>query len=214
MPEMCGSLAYSGGNLAFALYGEAEALADVDLDRALAESLELSESVGNLLTSGISRTSAVSLRGRHGDPHAAAFSPFPHVLRHWRASGAHIMVLTTLRNLVPLLVRAGYPDAVELAAALDMDTTRPSYGDEARRLEEAVRAARDQLGVTAYGVAVSAGRSRDLPAAVDRALAVLDRLSATAGPCDPVRSGAPGPRRPVTDTVLLPHLDSNQKPAG
>jgi predicted ATPase/DNA-binding SARP family transcriptional activator len=167
--------------VAFALYAEAEVVGDVDPDRAqrlLDEAIELAETVENRLVVGVARTAAVSLRGRHGTPDDDAFALFHRVVTHWSQAGTESLLLTALRNLVPLLVRAGVDEAaIELGAAVTRrDAAKPSFGPEAQRLAEAVTLARQRLGPARGAAAHERGEARSLDDATSAALVVLALL--------------------------------------
>jgi predicted ATPase/DNA-binding SARP family transcriptional activator len=159
---------------AFICYTVAENLADVDPERAVAaydEALALAHEVGNTLVTGVARTGRVALLARHGPADEAA-QGFGEVLARWQESGARSMVVTTLRNLVLLLVRTQHDRAaLELAATVQAaGETYPSYGLEAERLAAAVDDATARLGTAAAAAAREAGEVRTLAEAAERAL--------------------------------------------
>lgn len=160
---------------AFICYTVAENLADVDPERAVAaydEALALAHEIGNTLVTGVARTGRVALLARHGPADEAA-QGFGEVLARWQESGARSMVVTTLRNLVLLLVRTQHDRAaLELAAAVQAaGETYPSYGAEAERLAAAVADATARLGTADAAAAREAGEVRTLAEAAERALA-------------------------------------------
>jgi predicted ATPase/DNA-binding SARP family transcriptional activator len=134
---------------ALAAYALGEALAGIRPDAALAaldRAIDLADRVGARFFEGLARTADVALRGRHGDP-AEALARYEAALRVWHDTGADGLVLTTLRNLVVLLVRVGSDAAATtLDAAMQRLVPRDAYGDEADRLQRARRAAADRLG--------------------------------------------------------------------
>lgn len=159
-------LAYSAGEI---VLDRDPAVALASLDRAV----ELADSVENRYVGGVARVSASSLRARTGEP-ADVLPAFATVITHWRRQGDMIFQLTTLRNLVVLLQRAG---AAELAAEL-LGTVRqpglvPTFGDEARRLDAAQQWVVGRLGhvETDRRMAHGAGRTID-----DAAVQALDWL--------------------------------------
>jgi predicted ATPase/DNA-binding SARP family transcriptional activator len=125
---------------------------------------------------GLARTAEVALRGRHGPPDEA-LRRYREALELWRGSGAEGLLLTVLRNLIVLLVRTGADAAaLEIHSITERLASKPSYGDEARRLEAAVAVARDRLGPDAQAAAADAtAHVHDLAAAADIALALLTR---------------------------------------
>jgi predicted ATPase/DNA-binding SARP family transcriptional activator len=123
---------------------------------------------------GLARTADVALRGRHGPPDEA-LRRYREALELWRGSGAEGFLLTVLRNLIVLLVRAGADvEALEIHSMTERLATKPSYGDEAQRLEAAVAVARERLGPDAQVVAADAtAHVHDLSGAAEVALDVL-----------------------------------------
>jgi predicted ATPase/DNA-binding SARP family transcriptional activator len=126
---------------------------------------------------GLARSADVALRGRHGPPDEA-LRRYRDALELWRRSGAEGLLLTVLRNLIVLLVRTGADAAaLEIHGLTERLATKPSYGDEAARLDAAVAVARDRLGPDAQAKAADAtAHVHDLTAAADVALGVLSRL--------------------------------------
>ena len=164
---------------AFGAYALAETIADDDPDRAVTaydEALRLASEVGNTLTTGVARTGRTALGARHG-PVEDAVPAFRDVLRRWQDSGARSMVVTTLRNLVLLLVRAGCDRAaLELLGSLDSAAeANPSYGLEAERLEQATATATARLGLAEAQEARGRGETRTLDQAAAEALHALER---------------------------------------
>ena len=160
---------------AWSRYVLAEALGDDDPDGALellAEALALAEPVGDRFLEGVARVGIASLRARHHSPRDV-LSAFPDVIGHWRRAGDWTHQWTTLRNLVPLLVRL---DADEPAARLygaqqtaDTDT----FGADADRLAEAGETLATRLGTSRFGALIDDGTALDGPGAVDLALASI-----------------------------------------
>lgn len=164
--------------LALARYATGEALADQDPDAAL-EALggarRAAARVGARLFTGVATTAEVALRGRHGPPDEA-LRQYRSALGDWRATGAVGLALIALRNLVVLLARIGADlEAITLHASLERLQERDSFGTEARRLEQAVRAARSRLGPDEVARArQDAEAVQDLGAAATWALDVVD----------------------------------------
>jgi hypothetical protein len=171
---------------AFALYVEGEALADRDPHRALAaldEAQRLAAQVGNRFVGGVALMTGadVSLRGRGSEPGVEVFQSYSQAVAHWRTNGNRTLLLTTLRNLVPLLARAGEDvAAIELAAALDATPgAHATFGEEAERLRAAVHVARRRLADEESAAAELLGARRSLDAAATAALAMLETLAAS-----------------------------------
>lgn len=162
---------------AFARYAEGEVLADLAPDRALAaleDARRLAAGVGNDLITGVSLTAAVALRGRHGPPDTA-LALYAEALAHWHRTGPQPLLVTTLRNLMVLLVRIGRDQAAaELAATLDAHAAdHPSFGPERRRYETARAALAARLDPGTAARAAEVGRRRSVRQASAAALAVV-----------------------------------------
>ena len=126
---------------------------------------------------GVGRLTASSLRARTADP-ADAIPGFERLIRHWDRLGDETHQWTTLRNLVELLTRLGaHAPAARLLGAVST-ATRPTFGPEQQRLEEARAAMRAHLGPEVDAL-ISAGREDDLTAAVALGLATLRQLQGT-----------------------------------
>jgi tetratricopeptide (TPR) repeat protein len=162
--------------LGMARFAEGEAFADVDPARAsaaLEEAMRWAGEVGNRFVAGTALTAMVALRGRHGPPEEA-LALFRDAIDHWRASRNRALLVTTLRNLVVLLARAGRDQAAAaLAASLHEAAPSRSYGVEATRITTALAAVRRRLGDAAYDDAWTAGAARTLEAGADDAIRPL-----------------------------------------
>jgi predicted ATPase/DNA-binding SARP family transcriptional activator len=126
---------------------------------------------------GLARTADVALRGRHGPPDEA-LRRYRVALELWRDSGADGLLLTALRNLIVLFVRIGADEpALQIHAVTERLAAKPSYGDEARRLDAALAAARERLAPEVSRAAASASADvPDLRAAAGLALATITSL--------------------------------------
>jgi predicted ATPase/DNA-binding SARP family transcriptional activator len=171
------SAAQASGNptaRAYALFTEGELLADEDPPRALAvldEARTVAGTVHNHFVSGIALSAEVALRGRLGPP-SEALARFHDAIKHWRATGNQMLLITTLRNLVVLYARTGRDEAAaRLAATLERHAPSPSYGTEAQRISTGLAAVRHRLGDTPYMKASTPASS--LEAAADEALRLL-----------------------------------------
>ena len=165
-----------------ARYTAGEVVSDHDPPRALrlfAEAAELARSVGSLLVVGVSLTAATALRSRHGEIVGAA-ADFRRALELWLRAGNHNLLVTCLRNLVPLLIGAGrFAAGVEVAAALDRESAeRAPYGAEAERLAACLREARRALGERGFADAWARGAQRAAVECAEDAIGSLDRLLA------------------------------------
>lgn len=162
---------------AFRRYTEGELLATSDPERALecfAEAIELAEDVGSALVVGVSLTAEASLVGLTGPLDARTTEHVATAVRHWREAGSRTLLVTCLRNVVPLLERLDEHAAVaRLLAALEIeDARRPSYGAEAERLSAAHARSRSRLGA-AFDEEWSRGLAHSLEAAAAGIEAVL-----------------------------------------
>lgn len=166
--------ARSAGSLAH--YTRGDVLAGTDPDEALCEyerGRALGEATGARFFEGLCRTAEVALRGRHGDPDVA-LEQYAEALRLWRDAGAEGLVLTTLRNLVVLLVRVGADAAATTVhTATEQHASRPSYGDEHRRMLDALAVARERLGASAASAVEAGAAVADLREASGIALAAI-----------------------------------------
>ncbi len=164
--------------VAFARYCRGETRLDLDPEDA-AESFEraiaLARGVRNALIEGVSLVSLASLRARRGET-ATALRLFRDVISHWRRVGDHTHQVTTVRNLVQLLAEAG---ALEPAAALHgavTTGTAPSFGAEARRLEQAWDRLRERLGSETAVACARRGRGLTTTQMEDEAITAIDAL--------------------------------------
>ena len=165
------------GLRASALYTHGEALLDVDPAAAaplLEQAIETATDVDSH-TQGIAMVSLASLHARGGTVDRA-LEMFRDVIAHWRRLGDHTHQLTTLRNLVDLLVRVGADDDAAVLYGAVTGASVPSFGAEAQRLEAAWEQLEWRLGSEAARAAVDRGRQLTSAQAVDEALAVLDGL--------------------------------------
>jgi predicted ATPase/DNA-binding SARP family transcriptional activator len=135
--------------MALAWYTDGEVRGDRDLDGALA-SLARARAVDTgpvaSLSHSVSRTATAALLGRQGALDPTTFTTVADTIEHWKGVGGTAMLLTCLRNAVPLLVRAGLDhEAVLVGEALEhVPTEHVSYGSEAEAVEESLRLAQDR----------------------------------------------------------------------
>jgi predicted ATPase/DNA-binding SARP family transcriptional activator len=164
--------------LAWVRYAHGEALLDsepVAAAELLEAAIDAASAIDSRLARGVALVSLASLRGRHGDTRPA-LELFREAVAHWRSIGDHTHQVTTLRNLVELLVRIGAdaPAAVLYGAVVAGAT--PSFGAEAERLDRAWSHLRSRLGEDEATAATERGRRLSLPQLVDDTLTVLKSL--------------------------------------
>lgn len=185
---------------AWALYADAEARSDDDPQSALGlleEAISLAEPVHGRFLEGVARVAATSLRARHQSPREA-LPFFPDVIGHWRRVGDWTHQWTTIRNLVPLLVRlnADGPAALLYGALHNADTAAPAYGADAARLTQACQTMSSRLGASGFAALVEQGAALTDEDAVDLALASIADIIAQGSV--PKRDNQPGgPALPV-----------------
>jgi hypothetical protein len=155
------------------VYGEAFAISDVR--RALVHydrAIELGRGAGSWFLESVSRVSAGSLQARVGEV-GAALRSFTSLVKIWLDMGERTHQRTTLRNLVVLLQRAGRAaDAAVLLGSVDRGAVA-TYGDEARRLEDARDWMMNELGADRFDVLYAEGAAREIPAAAAWVIAAL-----------------------------------------
>lgn len=121
--------------------------------------------------------SLASLHRRRGDERRAV-ELFGEVITHWRRLGGWTHQLTTLRNLVELLVRIGVAEQAAMLHGAVRDASPPSFGAEAARLAGGWERIEQRLGTGPATAAAERGRQLTSPAVVDEALRILDELRA------------------------------------
>jgi len=135
--------------IGLAWYVDGEARGDGDLEGALA-SLDRARAVDvgpvSSLSHSVSLTATAALLGRGGPVSPATLTAVAATVEHWKGHGSTAMLLTCLRNAVPLLVRAGLDrEAVLVGDTLEhVPTEHVSYGTEAEALAESLRVAQNR----------------------------------------------------------------------
>lgn len=164
---------------AFARYAQGECRSETAPQEAIAlveEAAALAHECQAPFVGGVARLTAMSLRGRHGDP-SDAVPGFAELIEQWRRSGNWTQQWTTLRNLAELLVRVGADDAAVTIANASWEGGSTGFGRESDRLERALATACARLGQQRYETACRRGRDLRRHDAVDYALAVVSDLS-------------------------------------
>ncbi len=173
---------------AWTLYGHAEACGDEDPETALRlldEVIALAGPVRGRFLEGVARVASTSLLARHHSPYEA-LAAFPDIIRRWHRRGDWVHQWTTLRNLVPLLVRVGadHPAARLYGAQDAAGAAAPAYGDEAARLAEAHDALTERLGTARFEALVEQGQALNASEVVDVALTSIATVLDARGPAD------------------------------
>jgi hypothetical protein len=126
-------------------YAVGETVTGSDVDRALhhfriAQAVVTGPRPG--LCHSVARTAAAAILARRGPTTPATFLELAEMLDEWVHHGDSQFLVTALRNVIPLLVRAGeQTQALELESVVD-PVHRVSYGLEAEHLTAALDAAR------------------------------------------------------------------------
>lgn len=170
-PTQLGWLSYAAGEIAL----DADPPAALEsLDRAI----ELADRAGNVYLGGVARVSATSLRARHGEP-SAALGAFAEIIGWWLERGDRPHLVTTLRNLLDVLLRLGADEpAAELWGSVGSDRGSRSFGAERARLDHALDTLSARLGAEALTGLLAVGKARDLTGAARAALATVVELAA------------------------------------
>lgn len=138
------------GATALSLYFTGESWLGTDPERALAlleESRRIAGEIDALFVLGLATLSAVSIRARAAADAADALAAYEEAIAHWRRVGNRTQQWVTLRNLIPILVRAGHDEVACLVhAALATTAVRlPPDLPEADALAAALATARQRL---------------------------------------------------------------------
>jgi predicted ATPase len=179
-------------------YARGESILDRDPTRALAHlerALDVARRAGDRYVTEVALLSSSSLRARTGELDGAV-ARFTELLDHFRVGGDEGHLVTSLRNLVTLLVRLGqYRAATALFGAVREHASSPTYGVEAERLGSAATECQAALGDEEFERVVEVGRARPFEVVVAAAAATLRNV----GPAVLARRGAH-----VTGTVSVP----------
>ena len=167
--------------LAWARYVQGETRLDDDPAAAaqrLEVAIEVARDIDGHLPLGAALVSLASLRARRGDPRRA-LPLFRDAVDHWRRLGDHTHQLTTLRNLVEVLVHLGEHEAAAWLHGAVTTASPPTFGTEATRLEQVGRRLADRLGADRTTTLAGRGRAASRAEMADEALAILETLLAT-----------------------------------
>lgn len=154
---------------AWLTYAEGEALAaagDQDASLHYLAAIDLAAAVGNRFIPSVASLSLATEHSRRGD-HAEALAVYAECLTGFERHGNLVHAVTTLRNLAELLVTLGEVHlATLLAGATSSDDLRPSYGDEAARLPDALAGVRQQVGEEPFLAWLAEGAAAGLDGAI------------------------------------------------
>ncbi|MFN3215475.1 MAG: ATP-binding protein [Acidimicrobiales bacterium] len=167
----------SPSNLAWLSYVAAEAWsAKGSAGRAIAafdSAIAQARAVGNSLAISVSQLALGMEHLRNGDLDRS-LEPFAICLHDHARHGNLVHAVTTLRNLVEVLVALGDDEAaVSIGAAATDEALRPSYGAEAERLTAILAEARRRVGDETYERWAAAGFT--LPQALRAAAVAVER---------------------------------------
>jgi predicted ATPase/DNA-binding winged helix-turn-helix (wHTH) protein len=169
--------AVSQSDRAWVLYARGEALrvaGETDAATALSEAIAGGRAIGNPFVTSVAQVSLAAEHTRSGR-FADALDAYHDCLVDYARHGNFVHAVTTLRNLVAVLVAVGDDiGAAVIAAASSREGLRPSYGVEALRLQNAMALIEQRLGEERFAVATAEGRSLDVVEAVQVAVQLVD----------------------------------------
>jgi predicted ATPase/DNA-binding SARP family transcriptional activator len=143
--------------------------------RHLMAAVQAAREADSHLPEGVALTSLASLATRTSD-HREALRRFRDAVQLWRRLGDHTHQLTTVRNLVELLVELGVDDDAALLYGAVVIASPPSFGAEADRLERDGVRLEERLGAEALAGFAHRGQRLGPEGLPEAALATLDRL--------------------------------------
>ncbi len=126
--------------------------------RTYQESIDLAASVGAEFVTGLANTSLAARLLRSGD-HRLARQRLGSVIDHWQRHGVRNQLWLAIRLLIEALDHDAQHESVAVLAGAYTASTfaGPAYGDDATRLDDAVRNARLKLGPAAFAAAQQRG---------------------------------------------------------
>ncbi len=170
--------AMSLSDRAWIMYARGEALsagALPDATTTFIAAIELARTIGNPFVTSVARMSLAAEHARAGQLHQS-LDAYSACLHEYVRHGNFVHAVTTLRNLVEMLVTLGDDRAAALlAAATSSQQLRPSYGPEVVRLSRVVAGIEQRVGASRFGAWTDEGRLLDLPQAVQMAADLIDR---------------------------------------
>lgn len=160
------------------MYARGEALSaaeDPGATAAFVIAIEMASAIGNPFVTSMARVSLAAEHARVGQ-FEEAFQAYAACLHEYVRHGNFVHAVTTLRNLVELLVALGDDHgAAVLAAASSSEQLRPSYGTEMLRLSTVVDGIEQRVGASRFAEWSDEGSLLDLPRAVQTAADLIDR---------------------------------------
>jgi predicted ATPase/DNA-binding winged helix-turn-helix (wHTH) protein len=167
----------SPSDRAWIIYAGGEALSaagDPGAVGAYAEAVEIARMIGNPFVTSVARMSLATELARAGR-FRDALDHFGVCLRDYARHGNFVHAVTTLRNLVGVLVAIGDDHgATVLAGATASDELRPSYGIETAQLSTVVADIERRAGTDQFATWTGEGRLLDLAEAVQTAADLVD----------------------------------------
>jgi predicted ATPase/DNA-binding SARP family transcriptional activator len=163
---------------AWAQYCQGEARLQRDPARAtqhLEGAIEAARRAEAAVPHGVAMVSLASLCGRTGEEDRA-IRLFSEVIVHWRRLGDWTHQLTTLRNLVELLVHVDANEPAAVLHAAVVDASPPTFGEEADRLATAGAELERRLGPDRLAAATTRGQLLQPGQMIDHALDALEGL--------------------------------------
>ncbi len=168
----------SASDRAWVMYARGEALStaeDPGAAAAYVEAVELGRMIGNPFVTSVARVSLAREHARAGE-FRKALDAYAVCLHEYARHGNFVHAVTTLRNLVEMLVAVGDDHgAAVLAAATSGDHLRPTYSVDAVRLSNMVAGIEQRAGMSHLVAWTAEGRLLDLPQAVQIAADLVDR---------------------------------------
>ena len=163
---------------AWMMYARGEALsagAGPDATTTFIAAIDLARTIGNPFVTSVARMSLAAEHARSGQLHQS-LDAYSACLHEYVRHGNFVHAVTTLRNLVEVMVALGDDRAAALlAAATSNEHLRPSYGPEVVRLSTVVAGIEQRVGASRFGEWTDEGRLLGLPEAVEMAADLIDR---------------------------------------
>lgn len=143
---------------------------------ALQRAVALGAETGHKYLVSVARTSLATVLNRNGDTDGA-FAVMADCLAESRRNGNVVHAITTMRNLVDMLVKSGrHREAVVVWAGTAKADWGGTYGSESAMLREAVARAGTHLGVSVFEQCRNEGEQLGVHGVLDRSIEVITRL--------------------------------------